>query len=236
MRLLAALAFVASIAFARPARAEDSNTPWAYGITVTELGTAGVFAAAFNNWWSMEGPALALNFTPMVLGPGAGFGAHYLDLDPRPALAVHGAGWLGVEGFLIGALIDGRHEKWGLRRGTWAWTLGAIGAVGGAVFGATAVDGNDERWAFLGAPPVGFVGGGLVIGGLLVLLGGIDGDASSGQFATGALAGLTLGLGASAILALRGVGDTSPARVRPAVTGAAMTDDRATIFSFGGTW
>lgn len=239
MRFIAVFVLVASLASARPAHAEASNEPYAYGLTVLELGTAGVFIANFNNVWPNHGPALALNFTPMVLGPAAGLGAHYLDLDPRPALAVHGAGWLGLEGFLIGALIDGRNESWGLRRGTFAWTLGAIGAVGGGLIGATIVDGKSERWAFLGAPPIGFAAGGLFLGGLLVLIGGLDGDAASGQFATGALVGLTLGLGASTFLAWRGFDDTSPSlskSTRATVTGGAMTGDNATIFSLGGTW
>jgi|GEM_PF-5894487 len=221
---------------ATPVRADEPYAPAAYGVTVLELGMAGVFAANFNNVWPSHGPALALNFTPMVLGAGAGIGAHYADLDARPALAVHGAGWFGIEGFLIGALIDGSDKSWGLRAGRWAWTLGAIGAIGGGVIGATAIDGNSESVAWLGAAPGGFVAGGFFLGGLLVLIGGVDGDHASGQFATGALVGLTLGLGASTFLAYRGFDDTSPSRVRPAVTGTTLTDDRSTIFSFGGAF
>jgi hypothetical protein len=236
MRFLASLALVGSLVVARTASAGEPDAPIAYAVTAGELATAGVFAANFNNVWPNHGPALALNFTPLLLGPAAGFGAYYGDLDPRPALAIHGAGWYGIEGFLIGALIDGRDKGWGLRAGTFAWTIGAIGAIGGGVIGATAVDGKSEGAAWLASAPVGFIGGGLVLGGLLVLIGGIDGDHASGQFATGALVGLTLGLGASTLLAYRGFDDTSPSRVRPAVTGAAMSDDRATIFSFGGAW
>lgn len=234
--LVAAVVFGAAVLSASPARADEPYAPAAYGVTVLELGMAGVFAANFNNVWPNHGPALALNFTPMVLGAGAGIGAHYADLDARPALAVHGAGWFGIEGFLIGALIDGRDKRWGLHAGRWAWTLGAIGAIGGGVIGATAVDGNSEGTLWLGGAPVGFAAGGLFLGGLLVLIGGVDGDDAPGQFATGALVGMTLGIGVSTFLAYRGFDDTAPSRVRPAVTGAALSDDRATIFSFGGAF
>lgn len=236
MRLrFAALALVTLLA-ARPARADEPYAPAGYGVVALEYGMFGVFYANFNNWWPSKGPALALNFTPMVLGAGAAVGAHYGDFDHRPALALHGAGWFGVEGFLIGALIDGRDKGWSLRAGRWAWTLGAIGAVGGGVIGATAVDGKSENALFLGAAPVGFAAGGLFLGGLLVLIGQIDGDDAPGQFATGALVGMTLGLGVSTFLAYRGFDDTSPSRVRPTVTGPALSDGDATIFSFGGAW
>ena len=124
----AALALTMLLA-ARPAYADEPYAPAAYGAVALEYGMFGVFYANFNDVWSSKGPALALNFTPMVLGAGAAIGAHYGDFNPRPAHAIHGAGWFGVEGFLIGALIDGRDKGWGLRAGRWAWTLGAIGAV-----------------------------------------------------------------------------------------------------------
>lgn len=219
----------------RVASAESKDEPYAYAVVTAELGMAGVFAANFNNLWPNHGPALMLNMTPIVLGVGAGLGAHHADLPAEPALAVHGAGWFGIAGFLGGALIDGRAESWGLRVGTMAWTLGAIGAIGGGVLGATVVDDSTQRALWLGAAPVGFVGGGLVLGGLLVILGGVDGDSASGQFATGALVGTALGLGVSTYFALRGSTSTT-ARVQPAVTGPALSDDSAHIFSFGGAW
>jgi hypothetical protein len=232
---LAALALSTLLA-ARTAYADEPYAPAAYGAVALEYGMFGVFYGNFNNVWSSKGPALALNFTPMVLGPGAAIAAHYGNFDHRPAHALHGAGWFGVEGFLIGALIDGRAKEWGLKAGPWAWTLGAIGAVGGGVLGATVVDGKSESAVFLGAAPVGFAAGGLFLGGLLVLIGQIDGDAAPGQFATGALVGVTLGLGVSTFLAVRGVDDTAPSRVRPAITGPALSDDDVRIFSFGGAW
>ncbi len=212
-----------------------NDEPIGYAVVAAELGTAGVFAANFNNVWPNHGPALMLNMTPILLGVGAGLGSHYADLPAEPALAVHGAGWFGIAGFLGGALIDGRAESWGLRAGPMAWTLGALGAIGGGVLGATAVDGSSQRGYWLAAAPAGFVGGGLVLGGLLVILGGVDGDTASGQFATGALVGTALGLGVSTYFALHGSTSTT-ARVQPAVTGPALSDDSAHIFSFGGAW
>jgi hypothetical protein len=221
---------------ARPAAADEPYAPAAWGVLVGELATAGVFAANFNDVWPGEGPALMLNFTPMVLGPAAAFGAYYGGLDARPALSLHGAGWMGLEGFMLGSLIDGRDESWGLRAGKFAWTLGAVGAIAGGVIGATAVDGKTETATWLVPPIVGFGGGGLVLGGLLVLIGQIDGDDAPGQFVTGAVIGLGLGLGAATFLAYRGIGDTSPSRLKPTVTGPALSDNRATIISFGGAF
>ena len=232
---LAVVGVMGSMIAARTARAEEeAYAPSAYGVLVGELAFAGVFAANFNNVWPNQGPALMLNFTPLLLGPAAGLGAHYGNLDARPALALHGAGWMGLNGFLIGALIDGRARPSGLRVGGFAWTLGAIGAIAGGVIGATAVDGDREDDVFLGAPPAGFAVGGLVLGGLLVIIGGIDGDAAPGQFATGAVLGMTIGLGVSTYFAYRGSDDDSSTRVQPSVQGAALSDQRATIFSVGG--
>jgi hypothetical protein len=237
MRLPFLALALTTVLAARSAQAE-AYAPAAYTATTLEYGMFGVFYANFNNWWPSEGPALALNFTPMVLAAGAGFAAHYGDFNARPGFALHGAGWFGVHGFMLGALIDG-DKRWGLRAGRWAWTLGAIGAVAGGVIGATApIDTAGETGMFLGGAPVGFGAGGIFLGGLLVLIGQIDGDNAPGQFVTGALIGTTLGLAVSTYLVYRGFGESSASssRVQAAVTGPALSDDDAKIFSFGGAW
>ncbi|HVV86143.1 MAG TPA: hypothetical protein VHE35_23965 [Kofleriaceae bacterium] len=211
----ASLALAALAAAARPAAAEPPQ-PWiAYGGLTLEAAVAGTFYLNFSDLADhmSEGTRLTLGTGGMVLLPiGAGYLAHRLDLEPRPALAIHGAFALGAEGFLIGALVDGRDEAWGVRAGRTSWTLGAIGAAAGAVIGGSDVDGRDEAAAWFVAPVAGFVVGGLGIGGVLAIAGGFDDDHLPGQLVTGATIGLAIGAGAATVLAVRGVGDTSPAR------------------------
>ncbi len=241
MRLaLVSLVFAGSMIGSRPARADDKpSAPVAWGVMGGELATAGVFAANFNGVWANHGPALALNFTPIVAVGAAAYGAYAADLDARPALAVHGAAWLGTDLFLLGALIDGREKAFGLRAGPTAWTLGIVGAIAGGVLGATEFDRDGDAHAWLAGPPAGFVAGGLLLGGALVLAGGIDGDKASGQFATGAVAGTTIGLAAALYLAHRHSSETTAPRMppgEPARSVAIVPGDGRFVVSFGGAF
>ncbi len=197
---LGAFAIAASPAAAAPSEKAENALVW--GGTALELSTAAVFYLNFGtDLVPNHGPGMIVNFTPMVIAPAVGYGLRHAD--PRPALAVHGAGWLGLDLFLLGTLIDGRHDRHRMKVGPAALTLGAAGALAGGFLGATRVGRGDETAVFMGAPPLGFVAGGFVLGGILVLAGGLDGDKASSQFATGAVAGLSLGLGAATYLALR---------------------------------
>lgn len=191
---------------ARPAAADDKlSAPLAYGALTVELSMTAVTALAFTTPAFTDGPLLAVvGIGTPVLGGGAGYLAYRYDLDPRPVFAIHGAGWAGLDLFMLGALVDGRDQRSGLEIGPAAVTLGAIGVVAGGILGATQVDTADETTAFLAGAPAGFVVGGIGLGGLLVLIGGIDGDKAAGQFATGAVAGMTIGLGVSSYLAITG--------------------------------
>jgi hypothetical protein len=204
MRLLHALviATAAAVLGAAPSRARaDSEGALAWGFLAGEASTAGVFALNFGvRGWPNKGPALALNFTPMVLGPGIGAAAHYGGLDPRPAYAIHGAGAMGFDLFLVGGLIDGRSDRDGFRVGTAAWTLGAVGAGFGAWIGASEIDNADEGAAFYVAPIGGFVAGGLVIGGISALVTRDSNKAMRG-FIMGAAIGLSAGLAGSTVFA-----------------------------------
>ncbi|MFN0249291.1 MAG: hypothetical protein ACKV2T_20570 [Kofleriaceae bacterium] len=221
---------------AQPARADNKpDTAYAYGVAVGELSMFGVFAANFSGLWSDDGPAFALNFSPAVLAPAAGIAAHFGELDARPALAVHGGTWFGVTGFMIGALIDGRETRWQMKPGAFAWSLGAVGAVAGGFLGATAVETRDAGSVWLVAPPLGFVAGGLVLGGILVIAGGVSGNNSIGQFATGAIIGTALGLGAATYFAYYDQPDPLP-RLQASLGSPTLSDGNATIFSIGGPW
>ena len=239
-RLTATASLICVVAGLGPrTAAAERPKPWAvYGGLSLEAAMAGTFYLNFSDLADHVGDNARvwtgfIGSTALTLG--GGYLGHRFDLDPRPALAVHGAVWFGLEGFMLGTLVDGRDQAWGLRVGRTAWTLGAVGAVAGAVVGGRFVDGRDETSVWFGGPTIGFAAGGIVIGGLMVLIGGIDGDTASGQFVTGATVGLTVGLGAATALAIHGFGDTAPERRRQLAQLArylprvAARDDRVTL-------
>jgi hypothetical protein len=219
-------------ASARAAPRDRGSSAFVHGMFVGELGTAGVFALNFGTDLP-DRYLVPVNFTPFLLAPAAAYGAFRAKLDPRPTMALHGALWFGADLFLLGALIDGRERAWQLRRGTVAWTLGGIGVLAGGLAGAVAIRDDDALLAWMIGPPIGFAAGGLVLGGVLVLAGGADGDDALGQFATGAIVGTTLGLGVAGVLAYSDHRATRRlARFVPHVTPGS---DRVVV-SFGGTW
>lgn len=235
---LAAAVTLVAAATADPAAAAPSETTenaLVWGGTALELSTAAVFLLNFGtDLVPNHGPGLAVNFTPMLIAPAVGFGARHTD--PTPALAVHGASWVGLDLFLLGTLIDGRHERDRMKVGTAALTLGAAGALAGGYLGARRVDRGDETTAFMAAPPAGFVAGGLVLGGIYVLAGGLDGDKAPSQLATGAVAGLSIGLGVATYLALREDGAAAGATARTLPTPRLEPSRERIVFSVGGAF
>ena len=212
-----ALASLLAVAAPRAAAA-DPPQPWlVYGGFTLEAAVAGTFYLNFSGVADElgEGTRLTVGTGGALLLPvGVGYLAHRLKLDPRPPIALEGAAAYGGLGFLVGVLVDGRDDAWGLRVGRTAWALGATGAVAGAVVGTLEVDGREEAAAWLGLPAAGFVVGGLGLGSILVLAGGLDGDHAMGQFTTGAVVGLGVGATAATVIAIRGYGDTAPGHRR----------------------
>lgn len=209
MRLArSALITAAAIASAPTvAAAERPSSAQVYALTSVEAGFVGMFAMAFGTDLG-DGVVIPAGMAMTLAAPAAiGYGAHRLRLDPAPMLALHGAAWYGTDLLMLGSLIEGRDQAWGLHAGKLAWSMAGVGALAGAVLGWREVDTSAESYLWLGAPVGGFVAGGLFLGGFLVLIGGVDGDTASGQFATGATVGLTLGLGAATVMALRGFED-----------------------------
>lgn len=236
-RFAATATAVAAITLAATASSAAADTPSkhesaiVWGGTALELSMAGVFVLNFGtDLVPNHGPGMIINFTPMVIGPAVGYGARHAD--PTPALAIHGASWLGLDMFLLGTLIDGRADRHRMKVGTAALTLGAVGALAGGYLGATRIDPGDETSLFMGAPPLGFAAGGIFLGGLYVLIGGIDGDKAPSQFATGAVAGLTLGLGASLVYGMKDRRDPGTATLAPRIEPGR---DRILV-SFGGSF
>jgi hypothetical protein len=215
--LTIAVLLLSSVSTAAAERSEKTENALVWGGTALELSMAGVFALNFGTKLvPNHGPGMIINFTPMVIGPAVGFGARHTD--PTPALAIHGASWVGLNLFMLGTLIDGRDDRHRMKIGPAAITLGAAGALAGGYLGAARVDRGDETSVFMLAPAAGFAAGGIAIGGMLVLIGGIDGDKAPSQFATGAVAGLTIGLAAATYVALRSDNTTDSTLALPTPT------------------
>jgi hypothetical protein len=195
---------------------------------------AGVFVLNFGvEDWPNDGPAFALNFAPMLLAPGIGLGAHFLDVDPRPAYGLHGASMMGFDLFLVGMLIDGRNEQDGVRAGPTAWTLGALGAIAGGFLGSTEIDNKKEGTVFYAAPAGGLVVGGLIIGGLAAVASG-DSNKAFQRVVMGAAGGLAVGLAGSLVYAFTNPhGERAPARV---ATPQVSAGPDSVMVSYGGAF
>lgn len=218
---------------AAPAAADDeprAERVIAWGGLSLEASMAAVMAINFGtDWVPNHGPGLIVNFTPLVLAPLTGYLMR--DVDADPAYALHGAAWGGLGLFLAGALIDGRGERDRLKVGRTAWTLGAVGALAGGVVGATQVGTGTESTGWMVAPPAGFAAGGVVLGTLLVLIGGLDGDRALSQWTTGAVVGVALGAGVGTYLVLRDPGDAASRGTAGPIVDAG---GGRTLFSVGG--
>jgi hypothetical protein len=213
---------LATLARAAHADEESQVQVGSWGAAGLELSTAGYASLRFTE---TVGDNFALNLTPALIGGAAAFAAYYWDLDPTPALAIHGAVWTGVDLMLVGALIDG-HDDNDLAFGTWAKILGAVGAVGGGVLGATVGDRVPQAWMV--APTAGAAGG-VLIGGLWVLLSGdIGGDHSVQQLSIGVAGGVAVGIATAAIL-----GATTE---EVAATPRVSHDRDRTLVTLGGTF
>ncbi|MBA3464142.1 MAG: hypothetical protein H0T46_29575 [Deltaproteobacteria bacterium] len=222
-------------ALAAPAAADEQRSgPMVWGAAGLELGCAGVFAIAFGTdayESSITAPTLAL--APFALGGGMAYLAYRADLGPTGLIIAHGAIWTGLDLFMLGTLIDGRNDRHRMAIGPVAITLGIAGTLGGGYLASRSRTGtSDSVW--LGAAPGGFIAGGLVLGGLLVLAGGIDGDHAASQFTTGAVAGLSIGLGAAIYYTLTHPAPTSGTSALrfPSIE---LAHDR-TMISYGGAF
>ena len=235
-RVSSTLLLAATLITVTPSSAHaDADGAVAWGILAAEINTAGVFALNFGvKGWPNSGPALILNMTPMVVGPGAAYAAHKAGLNPEPALAIHGASLVGFDLMLVGMLIDGRNERDGLRLGPTAWTLGALGAAAGGYAGATQFEGDAGR-VFLIAPIGGFVVGGIV-GMVGTLIATLDGTKAFKGAVIGAASGITLGVAASLIYALAYQDDDEQAAAAGAPATQRDKRDAPIMFSFGGAF
>lgn len=228
------IALLVIAALASPALAEDKRSgPVAWGVAGLELGMAGDFTLAFTTKvHSSSGGTLAAALGVFALGGGMAYLSYKADLGPTGPLVGHGAVWGGVDLFILGSLIDGRDDRHRLKIGPTAITLGIGGTIAGGLLAYRSRTGTaDTVW--LGAAPGGFLAGGLAIGGMIVLIGGLDGDKAMSQFAIGGLAGLSIGLGAAIwYSSTHQPTSGSSATLVPSIG----VRDGVTMFSYGGAF
>lgn len=237
MKAALVLAFAAAVIVARPAPAAAEEPPspaMTYGVVSLEVATAAVFTIAFGtDLYEHDATVYVNTFGTLALGTGSALFAHRFDLDPRPALALHGAIWVGGDLFLMGTLVDGLADDDRLAIGPTALVLGGLGAIAGGLAGATQIETQRQLGPFLAGPSVGLVAGGLGLGGLLVLIGGIDGDKAMSQFTTGAVVGVTTGLAIAGYLVYT---DRPRKRLAPPVRTMVVPGRDRLVVSFAGTF
>jgi hypothetical protein len=203
---VAILAVVLGWAMAQPRVAsaqEDQRSTNAavWGLTTLEL-TAGASLAAMFTWdpGATESARYVLYVAPPIA---AGFGMTALSYQQRwestiPS-ATHGALWAGLDGFLIGTLIDGLSHERGQTIGPWAYGLAAAGTLAGGVLGATAIEPGAPTEGWLAGPVVG-AGFGFVVGAVPAIVMAMNGkNRLARQFfwwsmATGIAGGLLFGV------------------------------------------
>lgn len=100
--VVAVLAAATALAAAPNLAGADDDAfvpPAAYGVASLELSGIGYLALRFGTDVIPDdgAGALAANLAPALIGAGAAHAAYRYDLDPQPALAAHGAVWLGAD-------------------------------------------------------------------------------------------------------------------------------------------
>jgi len=209
MRVVIALIVLTSLAHADDARKPEVT----WGVTGAEVGMATTFALAFSSHAkaaTSPGGLVALTLGTFALGGGLGYLAYKEDLSATPPLVLHGAAWVGLDMFLVGALIDGRDRRSGLRAGKTAFALGAVGAIGGGLLASRSKTATSDA-VWLVAPGGGFIVGGLV-GGVAMLIAFKD---KPSWAAIGALSGGVIGAGVASFVAQRNDDPNAASRTAP---------------------
>ncbi|MBP6630121.1 MAG: hypothetical protein KA297_11875 [Kofleriaceae bacterium] len=211
------------------ARAEPPSPGLTWGLATVDVTMASVFTMAFaTDWYQGSFAVTAGAIAAIVVPAGVAVAAEIGDWPATPPLLFHDAVWLGGTGYVLGALIDGRHDRHRLRRGPWSAGLAAAGALAGGALGWAARHDDDDAAAAMAAPAGGFLAGGLVLGTVLVVVGGVDGDRAPSQWATGAVVGGVLGASLATYLVTRD--DPATPVARPAAGPPPV------MFSFGGAF
>lgn len=138
---------------------------------------------------------------PLAVGLGMGLLGYRQEWDPAIPRAAHGALWGALDGFFVGALIDGaaRDQRTGLAAGPWAYGLAGVGALAGGWLGAAAIEPGSPTQRWVSGPVVGGVAG-LGVGGIPAILLALNGhDRAAGRvlggcIVTGITAGMLVGL------------------------------------------
>jgi hypothetical protein len=203
---MAILAIVLAWAVAQPrlasAQEEQRDIDAAvWGVSTLEL-SAGLSLTAMFLWdpeATASGRYSLYVLPPFVAGLGMAALSYQQRWDTTVPNAMHGALWGGLDGFLVGTLIDGLSHERGQTIGPWAYGLAAAGTLAGGVLGATAIEPGAPTEGWLAGPVVG-AGFGLVIGTVPAIMMAWNGkDRLARQFfwwsmATGIAGGLLFGV------------------------------------------
>lgn len=155
---------VGTMAGARAARADEHiEAAWAWGLATSEvlvpLGVAAVW-----KWGSKSQGAREVQYASTI-GLGVSIGLRVVaagenrEWNPTIGLATHGMVWGGLDGFLIGGLLDGASEGRAFAAGPLAFGLAGAGALASGWAGATAIEPDAPTVLWLAGPALGAVGG-----------------------------------------------------------------------------
>ena len=159
---MAILAVVLGWAMAQPrvARAQEDQRgidAAIWGLSTLEL-TTGVSLGAMIMWdpRATESSRYGLYvLPPLITSFGMAALSHEQRWETTVPSAMHGALWGGIDGLIVGMLIDGRSHERGLTLGPWAYGLAAVGSLAGGWLGATAIEPGDSTGLWMAGPPVG---------------------------------------------------------------------------------
>lgn len=144
---------------------EHGESAWAWGVATTDvvlplsLGAVALWAPASETRSSLF---VASGFGALAVGATVGSIAHAQDWEPVIPLAAHGALWGGLDGFLIGGLLDGVRQGRTFAAGPLAFGLAGAGALVTGWLGASAVEPGSPTGTWLAAPALGAAFGGLL--------------------------------------------------------------------------
>lgn len=153
-----------TMAGTRGARADEHiEAAWAWGLATSEvlvpLGMAAVW-----KWGSKSQPVREVQYASTI-GLGVSIGLRVVatgenrEWNPTIGLATHGVMMGGLDGFLIGGLLDGVAEGRAFSAGPLAFGMAGAGALAAGWAGATAIEPDAPTVLWLAGPALGAAGG-----------------------------------------------------------------------------
>ena len=152
-----------AMAPARGARADEHvESAWAWGVATTDV-LVPLSLGAVALWGSeselRSSQYVISGFGVFVAGVTVGSIAYAQEWDPVIPLATHGALWGGLDGFLVGGLLDGVRQGRTFATGPLAFGLAGVGALASGWLGTNAVESGSPTATWLAAPAIGAAAG-----------------------------------------------------------------------------